>query len=399
LNLEAKQTIRLKPYEFIVPGFIDTHVHAPQFEFTGKNLDFSDLFHWLQTYTFPTEESFENETIADRVYSEVVKRFLAHGTTTVNYFGTCHLEGTKRLAAICDRLGQRAVIGRVSMDQYTTEKMKRDVETDLFETNALLDFIAGTCSDRIMPSIIPRFSPTCSQDLLERLGDLSKRRNVRVHSHLSESKKEVEDARKLHPNFEDDTHIFRETGLLTPQSIYAHSIFLSDDNIQQFFTAKAAIAHCPLSNFYFANANFPLIKVLKAGVKVGLGTDIAGGYSFSMFDAMRHCVTMSKSEVNEARASESLSIDAAFCLSTLGGAQALNIDDRVGMLEVGMEFDALLLSANEGNTIHIQPKESENDVFQKLLYQGNEFNISSVWIQGNIVYEQRLNRTQIFAKL
>ena len=100
-------------------------------------------------------------------YEAVVKRFLAHGTTTVNYFGTCHLEGTKRLATICDRLGQRAVIGRVSMDQYTTEKMKRDVHTDLFETTALVDFITRNCSNRIMPSIIPRFSPTCTHNFFK----------------------------------------------------------------------------------------------------------------------------------------------------------------------------------------------------------------------------------------
>jgi len=384
---EATKVLELKKNQFLCPGFIDTHIHAPQYSYTGTATD-KPLMEWLQDYTFPAERDLVDVDKAKLVYEKVVSRTLRNGTTTAMYFGTLHRISSEELASVCYKLGQRALVGKVSMDRngqqgYQENDTKAALEdADLFIRN-LQASPGGQCG-MIMPVLTPRFIPTCTPDLLRGLGELAKRYNCHVQSHISESLDEVEFTASLHPNEGSDTQIFDTAGLLRKGAMMAHGVHLSDEDVNILQTRGAAIAHCPLSNFYFAHGYLPVAKLLKNNVLIGLGTDVAGGYSPSMLNAMRTAVIASKAGAIQERTAHlegdhMIDYRHAFYLATLGGAKALGLDHIIGEIAVNKEFDALILDADSQDNIDTFPSDSPSDVFQKICTLGDDRNISYVF--------------------
>ncbi|XP_027470773.1 guanine deaminase isoform X5 [Zalophus californianus] len=373
-----------------MPGLVDTHIHAPQYSFAGSNVDLP-LLDWLTMYTFPTELKFQNIDFAEEVYTRVVRRTLKNGTTTACYFGTIHTDSSLLLAEITDKFGQRAFVGKVCMDMNTTvPEYKETTEESVKETERFVSRMLQKNYSRVKPIVTPRFSLSCSDTLLGKLGNMAKTHNLHIQSHISETVNEVEAVKNLFPDYKNYTDVYDRNNLLTNKTVMAHGCYLSTEELQVFKERGAAISHCPNSNLSLSSGFLNVLEVLKHEVKIGLGTDVAGGYSASMLDAIRRAVMVSNilliNKINE----KSLTLKEVFRLATLGGSQALGLDKEIGNFEVGKEFDALLINPKASDSpIDLFSGdlvgETSEAVIQKFLYLGDDRNIEEVYVGGKQV--------------
>lgn len=389
---EEDQALVLEPHQFIMPGFVDTHVHAPQYPYMGTGTD-TPLMQWLTKYTFPVEESFADPEVATKWYTKLLDRMLAEGITTAQYFATIHLESTKLFADLIERRGQRGLVGLVSMDRNAPETyMSPSAAQSLADAEEFVKYALAKENELVLPVITPRFIPTCSLELLRGLGQLASTYNVHIQSHIAESHDEEAFVEQLHPG-QRDTQILHDAKLLNAKSCMAHAVHLRDNELDVFRATGTSIAHCPLSNFFFANGMLDVRKVLEKQVAVGLGTDIAGGYSPSMLRAIQTCVitTLALDSTSSSTSGSPRTFDYkdAFWIATLGGAHALGLQDDTGSFAVGKCFDAILVDVVESRNLDFSERDSPADVFQKLIHNGDDRNFVKVFVIGKCVHEKR----------
>jgi guanine deaminase len=393
------QLVRLSPGQYLLPGFVDLHIHAPQWPQIGKALDLP-LSDWLLHNTFPLEARYADPRFALSVYDSLVESLLANGTTTAAYFGTIHNQANAILAQTCLRRGQRALIGRVAMDHpelcpagYRDPSAEAAVE-DTLAFIGDVRAMAGNRNGLVKPVITPRFIPSCTDALLEGLGRVAAECGCHVQTHCSES--DWQHGHVLARFGKTDAEALEGFGLLTRETILAHSNFIGRGDLDIIGAAGAGIAHCPVSNFFFANSVFPLRAALEKGLHVGLGTDISGGYSPSMLDACRGAIVASRAledgvdaavpAAQRGRPGSRIDHREAFWLATAGGGEALNLP--LGKFAPGYAFDALLIDVNApGSNVRIwDDADSLDDVLQKLLFNASRANIAQVWVQGRSVH-------------
>jgi guanine deaminase len=386
----------LEAGSYLLPGLVDLHVHAPQWPQLGTALD-QPLEVWLQQYTFPLEARYADLDFATAMYTALVDALLANGTTTALYYASIHLPATRRLADICLARPQRALIGRVAMDHpEQCPAYYRDASAAAAEagTRALIDYVHAMPGNAglVKPVITPRFIPSCTDQLLYQLGALARETGCHVQTHCSES--DWEHRFVLERCGISDTAALDRFGLLTRHTVLAHGNFVGDADVERILRSGAGIAHCPLSNVFFSDAVFPLARLLMQGVRVGLGTDIAGGASPSLLDNARQAVIASRllesgvdaSLERNARRRESSGIDAltAFWLATVGGGIALDLP--IGMFKVGYQFDAFVLDPTAaGGNLRAAKDDSPQTLLQKVVYGGARANIREVWVAGRPV--------------
>jgi guanine deaminase len=389
--------VTLGPRQILLPGFIDLHVHAPQWPQLGSALD-RPLEEWLQAYTFPLEARYADLEFAQVEYESLVDGLLANGTTTALYFGTIHLEATQRLADICLRRGQRALIGRVAMDDPTQCPANyRDASAEVAElqTRAFIDYVrsmSGNSAGLVRPVITPRFIPSCSDDLLRRLGALAAETQCHVQTHCSES--DWQHGYVLERCGVSDTSALEGFGLLSRHTILAHGNFIGEEDAGTIIRHGAGIAHCPLSNVYFSDAVFPVRRMLERGMHVGLGTDIAGGASPSILDNARQAVIASRlleagvdpaiSRDQRRRPDSRIDAPTAFWLATVGGGIALDLP--VGAFVPGCQFDAIVIDGDRPDcNLRLDPGDGPDATLQKIIYGAGRANIRDVWVAGRRV--------------
>ncbi|MDJ0923255.1 MAG: guanine deaminase [Acidimicrobiia bacterium] len=391
----------LGAHEYLFPGLIDLHNHAPQWPQLGKALDVP-LSVWLDRYTFPLEAKYADVGFAETVYRSLVKGMLANGTSTAVYFATVHLPATRRLAEICLQHGQRALVGRVAMDSPAScPDYYRDASAAvaLEETASLIEHVQsldGNGAGLVRPVVTPRFIPSCTDELLRGLGAVAADAGAHIQTHCSES--DWAHQFGLERFGRTDTATYLDFGLLTRRSILAHSNFVTAADMELIAAAGAAVAHCPLSNFYFANAVFPLRAALERGVHVGLGTDISGGPGVSIFRAMTDCVVASRvredgvdpklEPENRGIGDSRVTFAEAFWLGTTGGGIALDLP--IGVLSPGYAFDAVAVDARVADTDLVvwEGLDELEDIFQKTIHSATRNNIATVWVQGRAVHRR-----------
>jgi guanine deaminase len=388
---------RLSPTQYLIPGLVDLHVHAPQFPQLGKNLHLP-LYDWLQKCTFPLEARYADLAFAEAIYRQLVKTLLANGTTTAVYFATVHLPASVALVRICLEAGQRAYVGRVAMDNPDQcPDFYRDRSTD--DGLALTrDFIAEVrelagSSGAVQPVVTPRFIPSCTDRMLEGLGRIAADTGTIVQTHCSES--DWEHGYVIDRYGRSDTESLAGFGLMDRHTVLAHANFVSASDMAIIKRRGAGIAHCPLSNIYFSNAVFPLRRALDLGLHVGLGTDISGGHAPSIIDNCRQAIAASRAleegvdpalAANERRRpGQRIDFREAFWLATAGGAEALGLD--AGVFRAGAPFDAVLidLAALSSNVRTFEGLDSHEDVLEKIVSTATRANIAGVWVEGRKV--------------
>jgi len=392
---------RLTEGQYFLPGFIDLHVHAPQWAQSGTALDIP-LYDWLNTYTFPLESKFADLDFADQVYQDVVSTLLANGTTTALYFATVHKEASIRLAEICAKQGQRGLVGKVVMDHPENNPdyyRDKDTASALADTEAFIlavQELAQTTKQGVYPVVTPRFIPSCTDEGLQGLGALSAKYDTYVQSHCSESDWAHGYVQDRHNK--NDAFALHDFGLLREKSVMAHCNFLSDADAELFADKGTAICHCPVSNSYFANSVIPIAHLQAKGVEIGLGSDISGGFSPSLYDNARQAVISSRmleDGVNPALPAAErgvphsrITINEAFYLATAGGGESLSLP--IGRLEANYAWDAQIVDTTlaTAKLPIYQADEDLQDVFQKIMYLVRPENIREVWVQGEKVHSR-----------
>jgi guanine deaminase len=393
-ELQNEPATDLRDQGFLLPGFVDLHIHAPQFPQLGQALDVP-LEVWLQTHTFPLEARYKDLDYADGVYRTLVRTLLANGTTTAMYFATIHNPASLRLAEICLEMGQRALVGRVAMDladecpDFYRDASAEESVALTEEFIAAVPGLAGNHTGLVKPVITPRFIPSCSDKALQGLGDMAHRTGAHVQTHCSES--DWEHGHVLARCGKTDTEALAEFGLLGRHTILAHSNFITDDDMDMIRKRGAGVAHCPLSNVYFSNAVFPLRRALEKGLHVGLGTDISGGPSASLLDSVRMSIAASrmmedgvdaKSQAGERGTPDSrIDFRTAFWLATRGGGEALDLP--VGCFTPGNQFDAILVRLPED--YHGDEDAAGDALLQKIVMLATRESIHATFVAGRLV--------------
>lgn len=396
--------VRLESGRVLLPGMVDLHVHAPQYPQLGLALD-EPLEVWLQKYTFPLEARFADLDFAREQFSVLVEDLLALGTTTALYFATQDPEASMLLANICLEKGQRALVGKVAMDNpEACPPGYRDVSAEdaVAGTRRVIEHIRNhedNGAGRVLPVVTPRFAPSCTEAALAGLGALSAEYGCHVQTHVSES--DWAHGYALDRFGVTDASVLDRFGLLADRTVLAHANFLTDADMDLLVSRGSAVAHCALSNSYFANSVFPLRAALEKQLKVGLGTDISGGPSASMFNActttvqvsrmLAHGVNPALPAATRGRPGAAVDLVTAFHLATAGGGKALGLP--IGRLTAGYKFDAICIDtgAAEGG-IRLVGSEKPRDIFEKLIYSANRANISWVWVDGISVGQSEAKR-------
>lgn len=367
--------------KLITPGFVDTHLHAPQLEMIGSYG--GHLLEWLNRYTFPTERKFEDPEHARRVARAFYDELLRNGTLTALVFSTIHYAATDIFFEEAERRGFRGIIGKTMMDRHAPEYLLDPTPQQSYdESRALLEKWHGRGLLRY--AITPRFAPTSTAALLECAGQLKREfPNAWVHSHISENRNEVRWVQELFADAEY-ADVYDHYGLLDERTVLAHGVWLTPEELDLLARRGARISHCPNSNLFLGSGLFPLHRVLDAGVVVGLGTDIGGGTSPSLFNAMADAYKVQQVQ------SVSLSPFHLWYLATLGGARALTLDGDTGSLQAGKSADFLVLDLHATPLLSLRTARASSleDLLAGLIFMGDDRAVSRSVIAGRIVSER-----------
>ena len=380
-HLPAGVEIQHYPDQLIVPGFIDTHIHFPQTEMVGAYGE--QLLSWLNTYTFPTEIQFQNKAYADDIAQFFIQELLKNGTTTALVFCTVHPESVDALFEAAERVQMRLIAGKVLMDRHAPEALCDTAETAYHDSKALIEKWHG--KGRALYAITPRFAPTSTPEQLERAGQLKQEYpDVYVHTHLSENKDEIAWVKDLFPKQSGYLDVYHHFGLTGNRSVFAHCVHLEDDEWQCMHDTQSAIAFCPTSNLFLGSGLFPLKKTWEKQVKVGLGTDIGGGTSFSLLQTVNEAYKIQQLQGNKLSAFESL------YHATLGGAKALDLHEQLGNFNVGKEADFVVLNlkATALQQLRQSKAKSLEDAVFALFTMGDDRNIEATYVYGQCAYQQ-----------
>lgn len=407
-ELDPGSLLELTDGRYGLPGFVDLHVHAPQWPQAGVALD-EPLDVWLDQRTFPLEARFSDPFFAHGVSLDLAETFLSRGTTTALYFGSAHLEGSWELARACTEAGQRAVVGKVVMDDpAANHDFYRDAspEQALADTEEFLGRVAGLDRELragdprfagVYAAVTPRFIPSCTDEVLSGLGKMAAEHGAYIQSHCNEGEWEHGVAPERYGV--SDARALADFGLLGPRSVMAHCTYMDEADTELFRETGTAVAHCPISNAYFANSACPVRRMREHGVKIGLGTDVSGGFSPSLYDNIRQAVMASRMledgvdalvpiERRGAGRPSRISVAEALYLATKGGAEALSLP--VGSFEVGRAFDMQVVDVRRpyadltGFDVFTEP----GDVLARILYLATPGNIRQVWVQGRQVIDR-----------
>ncbi|MEA5477539.1 guanine deaminase [Pseudanabaena galeata UHCC 0370] len=373
----------------IVSGFIDTHIHFPQTEMIASYGE--QLLEWLSTYTFPTERKFADRNYALEIASIFLNELLRNGTTTALVFTAVFPQSTDAFFEEAQRRNLRMIAGKVMMDRNAPEFLRDTALSSYLETKQLIE--KWHKCDRLLYAVTPRFALTSTPEQLTNISKLLQEYpDVYLHTHLSENVKEVEAVVAEFPESDGYLDVYDRAGLVTERSVFAHGVQLTDREFTRLSEAKSAIAFCPTSNLFLGSGLFKLEKAKSSEtpVKVGLGTDVGAGTSFSILKTASAAY-----QVAQLR-SQKLSAFQALFLATLGGARALCLEDKLGNFEIGKEADFVVLNLHSTPIMALRNQSSEaiaptlaeiSDQLFATIIMGDDRAISATYIMGELAHE------------
>lgn len=365
----------------ITPGFIDTHIHFPQ---TGMIASYGEqLLDWLNTYTFPTEKQFEDKAHASDVAAIFLKELLRNGTTTALVFGSVHPQSVDAFFEQADKLNLRMIAGKVLMDRNAPDYLTDTAETGYAESKALIERWHG--KGRLHYAVTPRFAPTSTPEQLDLAGKLfGEYPDLYMHTHISENKAEVAWVKDLFPARKGYLDVYDHHKLIGPRAVFAHGVHLCDDECKRLAETGSAVAFCPTSNLFLGSGLFDLNKLEEHGVRVGLGTDVGAGTSFSQLQSLNEAYKIMQLQGKKLDPFKSL------YLATLGGAKALYLDDKLGNFMPGKDADFLVLDYNATPLISYrmqQAKSLEERLFA-LTMLGDDRTVKETFAAGVSVHQR-----------
>lgn len=368
--------------QLIVPGLVDLHVHAPQYSFRGIGMDM-ELLDWLNTRTFPEESKYKSMDYAKKAYDIFTESLRKSATTRAAVFATLHVPATIYLMESLYESGVCGYVGKVNMDRNSPDILcEADAGQSIKDTEDWLE-ACGKLKSRIKPILTPRFIPTCSDELMEGLKKVQLCSALPLQSHLSENQGEIAWVKELCPEaafYGDAYDRFGMFGNEVP-TIMAHCVYSDDAEIERMKKNGVYIAHCPQSNSNLSSGIAPIRSFLEQGLKVGLGSDVAGGASLSIFRAMADAVQVSKLRWRLLDESQKpVTVREAFYMGTKGGGEFFG---KVGSFETDYEFDALVL--DESHLKHPLPLTMEERV-ERFLYLADDRDVQHKFVKGSKLF-------------
>lgn len=370
----------------LLPGFIDSHVHLPQWSIAGVGR--GELLHWLETYVFPAEARFADTVFAHEHALAFFRAALAVGTTAMAVYSSSHYHATNVAFQVAAETGIRALIGRAMMDRNAPAELLSDTDSNIAESLRLASDWHGYDNGRLRYVLTPRFALSCTPELLHRCGDIARSEGLPVQTHLAENPEELRAVASAFPYSHSYADVYNQAGLLGERTIVAHCLHLLPQERLCIKEQRCAIAHCPSSNRFLQSGVMPLQEYLHSGMRLSLGTDVGAGYSLSMLREACEAIESSKTWniLHRSQQQEVLTPEQALWLATKGGADALGIDDTVGDFSIGKEADFLVV-----DTKQLSPQPNEQDtpsvLLARLMYCAS-LPITHTFVRGQLVYSQ-----------
>jgi guanine deaminase len=359
------EDIEQLPGKILAPGFVDLHVHYPQLDVIGSPAD--GLLPWLENYTFAQEMKFQDFNHAASVAELFLDELTNNGVTTALTFASSHKHSVEALFKAAQKRRLRLITGLCLMDQHAPQGLQQQTDTSLDESEALIRHWHGV--DRLGYAITPRFVPTSSRAQLEGAGELAKQHpSTWIQSHVSENTDEIAWVQSLHPESRSYLSVYDNFGLLRERSVYAHCIYLDDEDRALLRERKAAAALCPTSNLFLGSGHFDYARAERHGFMYGLGSDVGGGTSFSPFKTMLGAFYTAQQQNSPGGHPPQYASKAQhlWWQHTAGAAQALGLEGVIGNLKVGHEADFLILNPKATPLLARRTAQAQNT--QELLF-------------------------------
>jgi guanine deaminase len=367
----------------MLPGFVDCHVHYPQIGIIGAHGE--QLLDWLNKYTFVAEQQFADAAHARETARVFLKECLRAGTTTAAVFCTVHPQSVDAFFEESSALNTRMIAGKALMDRHAPAALTDTAQRGYDESKALIARWHG--HGRQLYAVTPRFAASSTPEQMDMAGKLwAEHPGTWLQSHVAENRAEVAWVRELYPARRSYLDVYDHYRQLGPRSIYGHGVWLSENELHRCHDTDTALAHCPTSNEFLGSGQFNLRNALKASrpVRVGLGTDLGAGTSFSQLQ------TLNQAYKTAALLGNSLDAPLAFYLATRGGARALHLDDRIGSLAPGMEADLIVMDLKSTPAIEFRLRSCETleEVLFLQMTLGDDRAIRETWVAGVRVHQR-----------
>ena len=375
----------------VLPGMVDLHVHLPQLPNAGVGAGL-DLLTWLDRYIFPLEREFDART-AERIAPAAFRAMAAAGTTTALMYGAVFEPSLDAAFRAAEAHGIRAIIGKVMMDRLTYDEhlpAHRILETSLRQSADLCARWHGRDDGRLQYAFTPRFAVSCSADMLRESATLARQTGAYWQTHLSEDRDELREVARLFPEATDYLDVYDRAGGLGRRTVLAHAIYLSAREVARIGETDTALAHCPASNLFLASGTMPLARYRAAGIRVGLGSDVAAGPELSILANMRAgAYTQSGLRVlDEASVGASAAASGVLGpldwlrMGTYEGALALGLEDRIGSLEVGKEADLIAVDPRLVAPVPGIDSDDPDEIMSRLVFRPHPSMVRAAWVRG-----------------
>ena len=375
----------------ILPGLIDCHTHLPQYPAVARGE--SELLPWLRQHIFPIERDFSGPKArveAPQFFHELAR----HGTTTALVYAAIYEDSCDICFEAARESGLRVIMGKMMMDigSYGQLQPKKVLSVSLIESERLCRKWHRSESGRLEYAFSPRFAVTCSERMLRSAAELAARLDAYLQTHLAENREEIEKVHHLYMWATDYTDVYEKCGLLTPRTVLGHCIHLTRREIDAIANAQASIAHCPTSNLFLGSGLMKLDQVLKAGISVGLGSDVAAGPELNMWQVMRAAIDVQKARSAYEPNLRSLRPSEAFYLATQGGAHALGKAQIIGTLDPGKEADLIVIDLRAllpyPKNVDALKSLSADDILALCVYRGGAHANLETYVRGKSVYQK-----------
>jgi len=363
----------------ILPGFVDTHIHYAQTDMIGSYGE--QLLAWLENYTFPTERAFEDPDHAREVAGFFVEELLRNGTTTAMVFATVHRNSVDAIFEAAATQDLCLVAGKVMMDRNCPQFLRDTPASSYEDGSALIERWHG--KGRLRYAVTPRFAPTSSDAQLTMAARLlDEHPGVHLQSHAAENPQEVRWVAELFPWSRSYLDVYDRFGLLRERAVFAHCIHLDEADRRRLAASGAAASFCATSNLFLGSGLFDVQRAAEAGMRVGIGTDVGAGTSFSMLRTLDECYKVAQ------LAGQRLSPLRAFYLATLGGARSLYLDDTIGNFETGKYADFVVLDPQATPLLARRMAHMQRlaDRLFLLLTLGDDRAVAATYVAGRAVH-------------
>ncbi len=329
---------------WILPGFVDAHLHLPHWDRRG--IDGLGLFEFLEQVVWPAETRMVDPDVAEHLAESFVSGMIAHGTTTVAAFGSPFPQATQRVFEVFERRGLRAIHGMMLNDTECPAGLDQEADASLEDSRQLAARWHGAAGGRLQYAFSPRTPLMCSLRQMRGAAALAGMFGCHIQTHAAESLIGVERVRERFPEALDEIEVFAEMGLLTGRTLLGHGVHLNQHQRRQVAAAGTTVIHCPKANLFLQTGLMDYVAHRDSGVRVALGSGIGGGFDPFMprvaVDALQTAKAVKVHGLPRGT-SPVPTVAEAWWLLTRGAAEALGLGDRVGLIATGMEADCLVV--------------------------------------------------------